>query len=519
MIRMGLIHVVLLFGTNNVQTAGLTAEHIHLHSIGARLVLAARIFYAMFIWVSKLTVSEFLKRLARASWTKSYQRGLVFIRYFLLFTFCVVVIATISECQPFDHYWQVVPDPGPRCRQGFAQLISMGVADIITDILLVVWPIPIIVRSRMPMKRKLSTVLLFSLSLCLIGITATRVPKVIQHHGRQQYRTVWASVEILASAAVSNAVVLGSFVRDRGIKRNKYRTNTTMDSIDRVPTRRPTLTTLPGDSDEDLFREIGCRLPQELVEPKSPLARPAPVATSSTDYFMSSASPSSPLADEHNDGYKISAIQLDQSASEEPTSPHDSDDTFPKPKSMIAPESPRLTIVPPLATRNASFFDVGGLLESGPQSSTSGQTTLQSPSSSQPSSITQTGVVSQDFASHSFSRPQSSSVVATAPAMPSPSLRTFRNPFAEFRRASRPRESEDIDMDRESQVQGGRERTRGSSSSAASAAVTDTSAAAATASPRASRPRGPQRMSSQPRFLTQRGGSDMILQDAGGLLR
>lgn len=47
LIRMGLVDVILLYGTNNVQTAGLTAENIYHRSIGARLVLASRIFYAL----------------------------------------------------------------------------------------------------------------------------------------------------------------------------------------------------------------------------------------------------------------------------------------------------------------------------------------------------------------------------------------------------------------------------------------------------------------------------------------
>ncbi|KAJ9627022.1 hypothetical protein H2203_003482 [Taxawa tesnikishii (nom. ined.)] len=268
LIRMGLVHVILLFGTNNVSTSGgISPTKIHQRSIGARLVLASRIFYAMFIWISKFTVSEFLKRLTSTIWTRNYEITLRCIRVFLVVTFFVVVIATLAECQPFDHYWQVVPDPGPRCRQGFAQLITMGVADIITDILLVAFPIPIVLRSKMSVKRKISLVALFSLSICLIGITGTRVPEVIAKRGRQQYRTVWASCEILASAAVSNALILGSFVRDRGVKRNRYRRGSTLDSIEQTSTnRRPTLSTTRYDSDEELFRGIGSRIPADLID-------------------------------------------------------------------------------------------------------------------------------------------------------------------------------------------------------------------------------------------------------------
>lgn len=355
----------------------------------------------MFIWVSKWTVSEFLKRnVARASWKSSYQRGLHFIRIFLLVTFIAVVITTLCECQPFDHYWQVVPDPGPRCRQGFAQLITMGASDIITDLLLVLWPLPIIIRSRMPLKRKISLVLLFSLSLGLIGITATRMPEVISHRGRQQYRTVWASFEILASAAVANAVVLGSFVRDRGVKRNKYVAGNTMDSIDRVPTRRATI--VPG-SDEDLFRAIGCRVPSDLTDPETPVVRPAPAVLPIDTYFMSGASPFSPLALSRSGTSQVGPkdskafVELSEDSTQ---SPHDSADALPKSPLEISPSAP-----PP---RRVSFWDVGGLLEDGSSQDASTTATTSQTSSSAAASLAGSGVVAHDFASRP-SAPRSAS--------------------------------------------------------------------------------------------------------------
>ena len=45
--RMGLVHLLLLWGTNNVTTEGLTARDVHYREIGSRLVLASRIMYAM----------------------------------------------------------------------------------------------------------------------------------------------------------------------------------------------------------------------------------------------------------------------------------------------------------------------------------------------------------------------------------------------------------------------------------------------------------------------------------------
>lgn len=46
-VRMILVHYVLVLGTNNVKTIGLTAEQISHREMGSKLVLAARIFYAI----------------------------------------------------------------------------------------------------------------------------------------------------------------------------------------------------------------------------------------------------------------------------------------------------------------------------------------------------------------------------------------------------------------------------------------------------------------------------------------
>lgn len=46
-IRMVLVHFVLIWGTNNAQIGQLTEEEISRRQMGSKLVLAARIFYAI----------------------------------------------------------------------------------------------------------------------------------------------------------------------------------------------------------------------------------------------------------------------------------------------------------------------------------------------------------------------------------------------------------------------------------------------------------------------------------------
>lgn len=366
LIRMALIHPVLLWGNNNVNTVGLSAEAIYHRSIGSRLVLGARIFYALFIWTAKFTVSEYLKRLFSNFWTKGDEMMLRAIRIFLIVSFIAVFVATLAECHPFDHYWQVVPDPGPQCRQAYAQLLTMGVADIITDILLILFPLPMVWKSHFQVKTKIRLFLLFALSAILIAITAYRVPSVIAHKSAQQYRTVWASGEILAAAAVSNAIVLGSFLRDRGVKKAKYRPDrygSATDSMSAPSTRRQTVAQQVLGSDEDLFEDMCYRTEHEDEESAVPRAPPKadPAPTQLTD-MSALRDPKWNFAESLADSNR------------------DSEDSDAKKTIAIDPmPSPRTNDGQP-RERRVSFFDVGNLLgeDSSSRSSTLVPTTSNS---------------------------------------------------------------------------------------------------------------------------------------------
>ncbi|KAG5299115.1 integral membrane protein, putative [Histoplasma capsulatum G186AR] len=278
LIRMGLVHLVLIYGTNNVIATNLSDIQIRQREIGSGLVLGARIFYSLFIWTAKYTITEFLTRLTAQTWRRSFQLMLNFIRLFLVATFAVVAISTLAECQPFHNYWQVNPLPEPKCRQGYAHLVAMGACDAATDMLLVAFPIPIIVVSTMSIFRKLALTLLFALPLILVVITCYRVPAVIQRQGNQQYRSLFASLEIVVATAISNAIVIGSFMRDRGVKKQKYKIGSVSEASDQKFSRRATITNHEWGSDADLATDIGLRLDLEVKMPTYQEVWPAPIA-------------------------------------------------------------------------------------------------------------------------------------------------------------------------------------------------------------------------------------------------
>lgn len=219
----------------------------------------------------------------------------------------------------------------------------MAVCNVITDLLLVMVPIPVILSSSKSAARKFQLILLFCLSLAPVAVTIYRVPHIIDQHGEQRTRSMYASVELLFATGAANALVLGSFVRDRGVKKKRFKYDSiAAGSIDRSSasdSRRPTALRHWG-SDEDLVRDLGLGVTPELrdTRPSSndhPKYHPAPSAHATTidswNFPGYAQRPStSPLSEETEE---------------------DHDDDKPTPSSEVS------------ASRGVSFFDYGGLLD------------------------------------------------------------------------------------------------------------------------------------------------------------
>ena len=189
--------------------------------------------------------------------------------------------------------------------------------------------------------------MLFALSLILVAITLYRVVSVIDRHYDQRFRSLLASLEILAAAAVSNALVLGSFVRDRGTKKQRFRFGSTggHSSLERSTTApRRAITARTWGSDADLVGDLGMRLDPELTEKPISVPRPAPVA-------MSLHSTSNPNTS--------NLVDTDWAS---PTGQFAEKDEIKMNPSAPISESQPGTSDAPITPRRMSFFDVGGLL-------------------------------------------------------------------------------------------------------------------------------------------------------------
>ncbi|RDL33193.1 uncharacterized protein BP5553_08632 [Venustampulla echinocandica] len=222
LLRGAVIHVAMVWGTNSFtpadrQTTTFTPAVIYQHEVGAKLTIVNRAFYAVYTWLQKCVIMCVLQHLLNGI---LFERVLKFYWATLGVTFLVVFIVTFTECHPFKLYYQVVPDPG-TCAKGIIQLEVFSAFNIATDLMLIVLPLPQLIRMKRPLMDRLRLVGLFLVGLTIVAVTFTRLLlNVVLFHRSGQSHNV-ANVEIICAAFVANAPTIYGLLKMKGRKRGR----------------------------------------------------------------------------------------------------------------------------------------------------------------------------------------------------------------------------------------------------------------------------------------------------------
>lgn len=146
----------------------------------------------------------------------------------LAVTFVAAFAMTFVECHPFKLYWQVVPHPGPsspspvvplprlfthalttittgNCSKGSLQLLVFSILNMLTDVMLIILPLPQLFRIKRPMASKLRLIGLFLVGLSIVAVTMTRLLMNRLKFHRSGNSHAVANVEIFFAAFVANA--------------------------------------------------------------------------------------------------------------------------------------------------------------------------------------------------------------------------------------------------------------------------------------------------------------------------
>ncbi|KAI1033046.1 hypothetical protein LB504_006466 [Fusarium proliferatum] len=227
----------------NEQRASLQPQdhEYQLRIIGSKIQIALWATYSSLLWILKAAMCTFYYRL-----TKDLQghRVRVIIGFgFILSSFVVVQMNLLLSCRPFDHWWQIFPDPGAFCHAAISPALiwTCLALNLATDFYLIMIPMPMLWKAAMPWPQKVGLIALFSCGLFVTMAAILRVVLLVSDPiNGPQVAASWAVRETFVAIMTTNIPMLFPtfkkwavpFVERAGSSLSIYRTppNTIVDS-------------------------------------------------------------------------------------------------------------------------------------------------------------------------------------------------------------------------------------------------------------------------------------------------
>lgn len=121
-------------------------------------------------------------------------------------TFCFVVI---FQCRPVSDYWKLSMEPQPNCFNQPANLLAAGIVNTLTDFVVVLIPIPIVLKLKLPFRQQIVMVMLFGTGflVCIAGALRT----YYMYEVSTTYDQTWVGFKVWVSGAAEFYLAIVSF--------------------------------------------------------------------------------------------------------------------------------------------------------------------------------------------------------------------------------------------------------------------------------------------------------------------
>ncbi|KAF5578880.1 integral membrane protein PTH11 [Fusarium pseudocircinatum] len=138
----------------------LDALEIRKRSYGSKWVLVVEQMQIVTIWLMKYCLLLMYNRLTMSL---SQNLAVKFVTAYVTAGLLVMEVLYLGVwCRPFNQYWAVPPD-NAQCSAARNHLITNAITNITSDIMIILIPMPILLKSQLPLKRKAVLVGVFAL--------------------------------------------------------------------------------------------------------------------------------------------------------------------------------------------------------------------------------------------------------------------------------------------------------------------------------------------------------------------
>ncbi|BCS27973.1 uncharacterized protein APUU_61021S [Aspergillus puulaauensis] len=194
------------YGTNigltDEQRAALSpAEEARL-VFGSKCLMAGWTCYVTLIWSLKACMLFFYNRLTLGL---TQQKLVKFNALLCACTFVAVIFTIFLHCRPIERHFQVYPDPGLNCSADFVNYIVIAATNVLTDGILLCIPIPLLLKVRLQLRRKLIIGVLLCGGVFVMAATLLRCILSVKDINSINNSTVWAIRETFVAIIAVNA--------------------------------------------------------------------------------------------------------------------------------------------------------------------------------------------------------------------------------------------------------------------------------------------------------------------------
>ncbi|PGG98252.1 hypothetical protein GX51_06900 [Blastomyces parvus] len=218
-------HIVGYAGDNGnipaAQRAAMSEEEKALRSLGSKCFMTGWYTYIGLIWTLKMNMLFFYKRVVNGLWVEKF----IFPAQLILgATGSSILLLLGFTCRPFHKLFQVYPDPGPLCTpQSLAFLIPILVMNILTDMMIMAIPLPVLAKMRVSLGRRIGIFILFGATIFIMIAACLRVYFVIALKTGPT-AAIWSCREDLVAVFITNAPIIRPLF-SRKIWLGGYKTN------------------------------------------------------------------------------------------------------------------------------------------------------------------------------------------------------------------------------------------------------------------------------------------------------
>ncbi|KAF4808390.1 hypothetical protein CGCSCA5_v012447 [Colletotrichum siamense] len=191
------------------------SEEYRIRVNGSKTQIAGWITYScLVLWPAKAAMCTFFLRLTEG--LHNFQKRIYGGFALIVITWLTVFFSIIFSCFPTHKNWQIYPDPGNTCQPAISKvnILVTVVLNVLTDLYLMSIPIPMLWFSKLPLRKKLGLIVLFSGGIFVTMAGILRCVLIISDpvNGASQAGS-WAVRETFVAVVTTNVPMVFPLIR------------------------------------------------------------------------------------------------------------------------------------------------------------------------------------------------------------------------------------------------------------------------------------------------------------------